>query len=73
MTPNSSDSVVPRRDKMNRTALIIALTALAVVFALGFLYIGTTHRDRRIKAGNVGCTILPWSGHPGSDGQPVIP
>lgn len=44
----------------------IILTILVVVSALTFLYIGSTHRDRCIKAQNVGCTILPWSGHPTS-------
>jgi hypothetical protein len=42
----------------------IALAALVVLFALGFFYIGSTHRDRCLKAGNDGCTILPWSGTP---------
>ena len=32
------------------------------IAALGFLYIGTTHRDRCMKAGFGHCTILPWSG-----------
>lgn len=35
---------------------------IVVVAILGFLWIGTTHRDRCMRAGNVGCTILPWSG-----------
>jgi len=52
----------------------VAIATLAVIFALGFLYIGTTHRDRCIKAGNAGCTLLPWSGHPGgSTESPLRP
>lgn len=43
----------------------IAIAAIVVIATLGFLYIGATHRDRCIKAGNTGCTILPWSGHSG--------
>lgn len=41
----------------------LTLTALLLVFALGFLYIGSTHRDRCINAHHAGCTMLPWSGH----------
>ena len=45
----------------------MALATLVVIFALGFplgfLYIGSAHRDRCIKDGNVGCSMLPWSGH----------
>jgi hypothetical protein len=55
----------------------VALAAIIVVFALGFLYIGTTHRDRCMRASENGCTILPWSGTTGSGasgwGDAVIP
>lgn len=52
--------------------LLLAGGAVLLIWSLGFLYIGTTHRDRCMKAGNVGCTILPWSGHP-SRGETAIP
>lgn len=62
---------------------ITAIGAIIAIFLLGALYIGTTHRDRCIKASEVGCTILPWSGHTPSGwgnggyllggGNPVIP
>jgi hypothetical protein len=52
----------------------VSVAALVVVFALGFLYIGTTHRDRCIKDGNAGCSILPWSGRSNDGwGNAVIP
>jgi hypothetical protein len=38
------------------------ILAIAAIFALGFLWIGSAHRDRCMRAGNVGCTMLPWSG-----------
>lgn len=44
-------------------AWVAILASAMLLFALGFLYVGTTHRDRCLKAGNAGCTILPWSGH----------
>ena len=40
---------------------LIAL-GMILVFTLGVLYIGTGHRDRCMKAGNVRCSVLPWSG-----------
>jgi hypothetical protein len=43
--------------------LILATIAVTGAIAVGLLAIATAHRDRCIKAGNVGCTILPWSGH----------
>jgi hypothetical protein len=42
--------------------ILVTLSVLLVIFALGFLYIGSTHRDRCIRDGNVGCSLLPWSG-----------
>ena len=50
------------------------LIALAIVltFALGFLYIGTMHRDRCLKAGGSSCTILPWSGAFSSGGRGYV-
>lgn len=41
----------------------MALAGIVVIFVLGFLYIGSAHRDRCIKDGNTGCSILPWSGY----------
>jgi hypothetical protein len=40
----------------------LAIAALVIIFLLGFLYIGVTHRDRCLRYGGTGCTILPWSG-----------
>ena len=40
---------------------LLAATLIAAT-VISFLYIGTTHRDRCLKDGNTGCTILPWSG-----------
>lgn len=52
----------------------LALATLVVVFALGFLAIGSAHRDRCIHDGNTGCSMLPWSGHTSSGtGNVVIP
>jgi hypothetical protein len=50
----------------------VALVAVVVIFALGFLAIGTAHRDRCLNAGNVGCSLLPWSGHPSGGLQNVV-
>ena len=46
---------------MRATAAVIATLA---ALALGTLWIGTTHRDRCMKTGEVACSIVPWSGHP---------
>jgi hypothetical protein len=40
----------------------VSVATLVVIFALGFLAIGSAHRDRCIHDGNVGCSMLPWSG-----------
>jgi hypothetical protein len=42
----------------------VAVFAIVAALAVAVLWIGTTHRDRCMRAGNVGCTIVPWSGHP---------
>lgn len=47
---------------MKRGWIWIAVATLILVAMIAFLWIGTTHRDRCLRAGNVGCTILPWSG-----------
>lgn len=41
----------------------LALIAILAASAVSVLWIGTTHRDRCMRAGDVGCTIVPWSGH----------
>jgi hypothetical protein len=43
---------------------IIPVIAIFAAFSVSVLWIGTMHRDRCMKAGNVGCSIVPWSGHP---------
>ena len=41
---------------------LIAL-GMILAFALGFLYIGTAHRDRCLRAAQMtSCSMLPWSG-----------
>jgi hypothetical protein len=42
----------------------VAVIAILAAFMVSVLWIGTTHRDRCMKAGNVACSIVPWSGHP---------
>jgi mannose/fructose/N-acetylgalactosamine-specific phosphotransferase system component IIC len=57
-----------------KMGLLIGATIL--ILALGFLAIGSAHRDRCIRASEIGCTLLPWSGHEPSGwgfGQTVIP
>ena len=44
--------------------ILMWAATLLIVVVLGFLYVGSSHRDRCLKAGNVGCSMLPWSGHP---------
>lgn len=44
--------------------MVVTVLGLVAIFSLGFLWIGSTHRDRCLKAGNVGCSMLPWSGKP---------
>lgn len=66
----------PENGETLKRALIVVSIMSALMVA--FLAVGSAHRDRCLKAGNVGCTILPWSGHPGngwsfSDNTPVIP
>ena len=43
---------------------IVGVIAILAAFKVGVLWIGTMHRDRCMRAGNVGCSIIPWSGHP---------
>jgi hypothetical protein len=57
----TKERLVAYRYVAMRQAAIIA--GLITVLALGFLWVGSTHRDRCIHAGETGCTILPWSGH----------
>jgi hypothetical protein len=47
---------------MTRRAFKLALVAVALAFALGFLYVGSAHRDRCLAAGASDCSLLPWSG-----------
>ena len=58
--------------------IIIAALILAVaILGATFLYVGEKHRALCIQDGYVGCSMLPWSGHPsqsgGWGGSAVIP
>jgi len=46
----------------------LATLAVVAVVALGLLAIGSAHRDRCLRAGNAGCSLIPWSGHAVSNG-----
>jgi hypothetical protein len=51
----------------------IGVIAILAAFTVSVLWIGTTHRDRCMRAGNVGCSVVPWSGHPAAKNkQPSI-
>ena len=53
----------------------IGVAGIVTVAVLGLLLIGTLHRDNCIKAKEVGCTLVPWSGHRGNgctNGQPCF-
>ena len=50
----------------------IAVIAILAAFTVSVLWVGTTHRDRCLKAGNVGCTIVPWSGKPAPPKKPTV-
>jgi len=54
---------------MTRIAII---AAVCIALVIAFLAVGSAHRDRCQRAGEIGCTLLPWSGH-AAPGQPVIP
>ena len=55
---------------MNRGRWIgVAAVVIATVAVL--LFIGTTHRDNCIKAGDVKCSIAPWSGQPKPKPKPL--
>lgn len=49
-----------------RIAPIIVAALILAVAILGatFLYVGEKHRALCIRDGYVGCSMLPWSGHP---------
>lgn len=48
---------------MNRSRFLLSTIAVLLIAGVAVLYIGTTHRDNCIKARNVACSIVPWSGH----------
>jgi hypothetical protein len=53
---------------MTRWAVLIS-----VIIVLSLLAICTMHRDACIKANEIGCTMLPWSGHAPGDNSGVLP
>jgi hypothetical protein len=49
--------------------IIVAALILAVaILGASFLYVGEKHRALCLQDGYVGCSMLPWSGHPSSSG-----
>jgi hypothetical protein len=53
---------IPKTRRSRNWWPVIVAFGITVVLALGFLWIGVTHRDNCVKASRDGCTILPWSG-----------
>jgi hypothetical protein len=49
-----------------RIAPVIVAAIILAVAILGatFIYVGEKHRALCIRDGYVGCSMLPWSGHP---------
>jgi hypothetical protein len=47
---------------------VVVILGIVAIWSLGLLWIGTTHRDRCLRYGGSGCSLLPWSG---SDMQPT--
>jgi hypothetical protein len=50
----------------------IGVIAILAAFTVSMLWIGTTHRGRCRRAGNLGCSIVPWSGHPAAKNKQPI-